>query len=143
MTPAELGFLKNHPIDALNAYAQSRRAILSTWKHFSRNSDGDESDAFRHFLWAGLLVRQLGDERAGEFLSAHEQVPPNGKLTDRISSEMDQWNNAEGMKVAKALLERGEFSLSRVEKEAYEAITQDRLKVLQSQGLGLTYPVNR
>lgn len=128
LTPAETDFIENHPIEALNAYAQSRRAILSTWKHF---------------VWAGLLTQQLGNNLAREFLSAHEQVTSNAKQTDRMSSEMDQWNNAEGVKSAKVLSEKGELSIGQLEKEAHEAITQGRLRVLQSQGAGLIYPVGQ
>jgi hypothetical protein len=143
LTPAEKTFIENHPIEALNAYAQSRRAILATWKNFGRNSDGDESDAFRHFVWAGLLTQQLGNSLASDFLAAHEQILSNAKQIDRMSSEMDRWNNDEGIKIAKAILAKGEFSLARVEKEARDAIAQGRLKVILPQGSGSNYPVAR
>ncbi len=30
------------------------------------------SDAFRHYVWSGLLVRDVGEDSAREFLNAHE-----------------------------------------------------------------------
>jgi hypothetical protein len=142
LTPAELSFIKDRPVEALNAYAQSRKAIFSTWKHFGRNLDSDESDAFRHFVWAGLLAQQLGDEIARDFLAAHEQLSGGAKRPDRLSAEMDRQNNVEGLKAAKYLSDQNDLSLSRLEREAYEAIMQGRLKVLQPKGKDLVYPIN-
>lgn len=41
----------------------------------SHGSIDDESDAFRHFVWAALLTKELGKARAKEFLDAHETDP--------------------------------------------------------------------
>ncbi|MEK6705858.1 MAG: hypothetical protein AABZ06_08715 [Bdellovibrionota bacterium] len=142
VTQSEATFIKSHPIEALNAYAQSRRAIISTWKHFGRNTEGDESDAFRHFIWAGLLLQQLGEARAREYLSAHEELAKNKTTSDKQASEMDKYNNQEGLRTAKSLAEKNKLSLAHLEKEALDAIAHDRLKIIRSQGKNTTYPVS-
>jgi len=142
LTPAEAAFIRAYPLDALNAYAQSRRAILSTWKYFGRNVEDDESDAFRHFIWAGLLSEQLGEARVREYLSAHEDIPANAAKAGSSGLEMDRYNNEEGLRAARALADKNELSLARLENEARNAIAQDKLNVLRSRGKTTIYPVS-
>ncbi len=139
LTPLEIEFIKGHPVDALNAYAQSHKAIASTWKYFGRNADRDESDAFRHFLWAGLLFQHLDESLTTDYLAAHEQILPSASAVDRASSEMDRYNNAAGLQVAKELAKRNELSLKNLEKSAYEALQLDRLRVINPKGKTSSY----
>ncbi|MEQ1877593.1 MAG: hypothetical protein ABL958_13190 [Bdellovibrionia bacterium] len=53
----------------------------------------DESDAFRHFVWAGLLANEFGRERAKEFLDAHETDPDRAqaRIADSKGAKMKKY----------------------------------------------------
>src|SRR6202043_3090235 len=94
LTQAEKNLISKHPVDALNAFRLKGDALDSTQRIFGKNGWNDESDAFRHFLWSGLMANSLGAERARQFLEAHEQAP------DQPPEEfkMDTFNNEQGLK---------------------------------------------
>ena len=143
LTSGEKIFIEAHPIEALNAYVQAQKAIASTWKHFGRNGEDDESDAFRHFVWAGLLTQQLDENLARQFLNAHEQLPKDPSKESVRSTEMDNYNNERGIHSAMELNTRGELNLQQLEKEAYSAIKSGKLKIITPKGNELIYPVSQ
>ncbi|MFN7728364.1 MAG: DUF6973 domain-containing protein, partial [Bdellovibrio sp.] len=70
LTPAEKNLVSKSPKDALNAYKQKNIAEKATSRNFPDQNLNDESDAFRHFLWAAFLTKELGKSKAQEFLDA-------------------------------------------------------------------------
>ncbi len=57
LTPVEKTLVKKYPREAIAVYKAKRAAETATERKFSRNDQGDESDAFRHFVWAGKKER--------------------------------------------------------------------------------------
>src|SRR5690606_13712781 len=64
LTPDEKKLMEKHPKDALTVFIQKTRAEMSSNRNFPDQGLNDESDAFRHFIWAGLLTKELGQEKA-------------------------------------------------------------------------------
>jgi hypothetical protein len=89
----------------------------------------DESDAFRHFVWAGLLTKELGTERAKEFLDAHE----TNRLQGLAEKNMDVFNNQQGQQIAEQLISKNKWSLREIESEGLRALREKRLEVLNPQ----------
>lgn len=143
LTPAEQIFIDTHPLEALNAYVQAQKAMASTWKYYGRNSEDDESDAFRHFVWAGLLTQQMGEDLAREFLDSHEQLSKNSGKESVRSGEMDTYNNNQGIMAAKELESRGELTLRQLEKQAYDAIKNGKTAIIPSKGSDSIYPMSQ
>jgi len=55
----------------MTVFIQKNRAEWSSGRNFPDQNLNDESDVFRHFIWAGLLTKELGSTKAKEFLNAH------------------------------------------------------------------------
>lgn len=51
------------------------------------------ADAFRHFIWSGLIANTVGSDRAFEFLKAHEDYAGN-PIEEK---NMDMHNNLKGI----------------------------------------------
>lgn len=57
LTPAEKKLADKNPKDAITVFVQKTRAEWSAGRNFPDQGMNDESDAFRHFIWAGLLTK--------------------------------------------------------------------------------------
>ncbi len=125
LTPAERKLVKKHPKDALTVFLQKTRAEWSSSRHFPDQGLNDESDAFRHFIWAGLLTKKLGQERAKEFLDAHEANP----LQSKEERNMDLHNNDRGQSAARKLIEDKNWSIEKLEEMGLEELRNKQLKV--------------
>lgn len=126
LTPAEKKLVEKNPEAALTAFTQKTRAEWSTGRNFPEQGLNDESDAFRHFLWAGLLTKELGPEKAKEFLDAHEANP----LQPDSERAMDQFNNEKGSASAQNLILNKKWSLENLEKDGLDSLKSKSLKVL-------------
>lgn len=133
LTPAEWKLLERYPLEALDGYVQSQKAIALTWLHFARNSGDDESDAFRHFMWAGLMTRELGVSLARQFSDAHEDLHNPSKKEMR-SSEMDRYNNGKGIQAELALESQGKASTGNLVDRALESLKNEELDVIRKKG---------
>ncbi len=76
--------------------------------------NGDQIDAFRHTYWMAKLTQTIGERKARKLGRAHEKGnyrdykkgnKEDGSLPDKISSDMDLYNNEVGIKVGKEQLE--------------------------------------
>lgn len=94
LTPAEKKLIEKYPTDILNVFTQKTRAEWSSRRNFPDQNMNDESDAFRHFIWAGLLTK--------EFLDAHED-DPDQPMSER---NMDLHNNNRGQYAAQELIKK-------------------------------------
>jgi hypothetical protein len=131
LTPEEREIVGRFPKDALIVFRQKEIAELATEKIFKRDAQKDESDAFRYFLWAGLLSKELGPDKAKLFLDAHESA---GRADDPDRA-MDLANNRAGLLAAEGLRKKGVLSQDGLEKAAMIEIRTNRLVILKSQGL--------
>ncbi len=126
LTPAERKLIEKSPEDALTAFIQKTRAEWSSNRNFPEQGLNDEADAFRHFIWAGLLTKELGPEKAKEFLNAHEANP----LQLDSEREMDQFNNNIGGSSAQMLISNKKWSIENLEKSALDSLRSKNLRVL-------------
>lgn len=106
LTDAERALASKRPVEALRAYQLSWEAESECKKIYKVSDTNDESDACRHYIWAGMMVNQFGTKLAQEFLNAHE-VDLEQPERER---EMDQANNKSGIDAALPLLKRKKFS---------------------------------
>ncbi len=86
----------------------------------------NEWPAFRHYVWSGLITRDLNESSAREFLNAHEENPRQ----PRIEKEMDEYNNERGILAAKKLLTTGAFEDEKLFQKAAEEISKSNLRIL-------------
>ncbi len=133
LTPAEKKLAENNPKDALTVFIQKTRAEWSAGRNFPDQGLNDESDAFRHFLWAGLLTKELGRAKATEFLEAHEADPDQPENERR----MDQQNNNRGQAAAEKLIEEKRWDLKNLESKGLDELRSKQLQVLKP---GLAIP---
>ena len=98
LTKDEKELIESHPADALNAYKLSYQAESICSNLYFRSDTNDESDACRHFAWAALMTRELGEKSAQLFLNAHEQQPRQPES----EKAMDLANNRAGVLAANA-----------------------------------------
>jgi hypothetical protein len=125
----ERELIAQHPKEAIQAFFQKEKAESASYKRFGRDTSDDESDAFRHFVWAGLLSKELGPDLAKEFLDAHEFGQ-----TGEPGSAMDLANNRAGLLTAEKLRREGKLNQDEVEKEAIKALKEKTLVVLKPKG---------
>jgi hypothetical protein len=127
LTPSEREMVGNYPSESVKAYRLSWDAE-SQCKTLYRTSDtNDESDACRHFVWAGLLAESMGSELAKKFLDAHEQEPNQPEQ----EKAMDLANNRAGLLVAKQMLREKRFSKPALLESFQEELNSNRLIVIK------------
>lgn len=104
-----------HPFVAKKALKVSQITRLKTDsiqknKILNGVGNGDQVDAFRHTYWMAGLAQAIGQRKAKRLGIAHEKGnkrdfkkgnKEEGSLPDRISSEMDLFNNEVGLKMGK------------------------------------------
>lgn len=130
LSNAEKNLIAKYPKDALFVYLAKGEAEQSTKRLFKFGPHNNEGDAFRHFVWSGLVTNKIGEEKARLFLDAHEQ-DPNQPTSQK---EMDSYNNDQGMAEANRLKKESSFSQENLEKGALKALREGKLKVLQLRG---------
>lgn len=133
LTPDEKKLVEKYPKEALIVFIQKIRAEQSSERNFPDQGLSDESDAFRHYIWAGLLMKELGTKRAKEFLNAHEEDPGQPKN----EKDMDTYNNERGLLTAEKLIKENKWSLDEFEKRGLDDLREKNLKVLRP---GLVIP---
>ena len=130
-TADEVSFAIKNPIEMNQARKLADKALASTLKIFKVNNRNDESDAFRHFIWSGLMTNKLGAETANKILNAHENNPDQSKR----DQEMDIFNNSQGIKAAIKLIKNKKFSMGNIEKEALSQLEKNNLKIINKTGV--------
>ncbi len=126
LIPQEKELVKQYPIEAAIVYFNSFIAEKAGDRFFPNSGANGPSDAFRHFAWAGLLTRDLGEEKARKFLNTHElkiDQPPQEKA-------MDEFNNERGIQTANQFLKKGSFDNDELYEKAAEEVKSGRLRVL-------------
>lgn len=126
LTPSEKNLVEKYPKDALTVFVQKNKAESSSSRNFPTQGLNDEGDAFRHYIWAGLLTSELGPEKALLFLEAHE----NNSLQPTEEKAMDTANNRAGILAAQNLLSDKSFDLKKLEQTALDALRERRMIVL-------------
>jgi len=130
LTSDERKLVEQYPREALIVFMQKQKAESATERVFGRDSQGDESDAFRHFVWAGYLAKELGPDSAKKFLDAHEAT----ERSEDPDRAMDLANNRAGLIAAERLSREKKLTDVEVEKEAIDALRTGTLSVLKPKG---------
>jgi len=133
LTSAEKALIDKYPKEALIVFIQKLNAESASSRNFPNQKLNDEGDAFRHYLWAGLLTKELGAEMAKTFLDAHEANP----LQTKEEKSMDLANNRGGILEAEKLQKLNKLDQSNLEKKCLEDLRGDKLIVIKP---GLTIP---
>jgi len=132
----ELELVKKFPLEALKVRTTEQDALEETQNRFGGNFRDDESDAFRHCYWSGLLAKRLGDSKQGpnqasafKWLNAHESCSRDPKGT-----AMDDHNNRVGTRLADDLFSKKQPEDRDLSNACYEALNEKQLEVLRPQG---------
>jgi len=134
LTQDEIKLVEQKPTEALIVYIQSHVAIESTIKVLGRNLPDDESDAYRHFVWAALITKELGEETARKFLEAHETAMP---YSDK-GRYMDLANDKAGINVALKLKNSNKLNQKNIEAEGLRAVLSGNLVIIKPRAHGGT-----
>jgi hypothetical protein len=130
LTPHERALVAEYPKDSLQVFLIKNEAEKMTAKVFERDSFNDESDALRHFLWAGLMLKKLGPDLAEKFLNAHE----SDSIDSTAEKSMDLANNRAGLIVAQRLIRDKKFSEENLLAEGLSSLKNGELVVLRRLG---------
>jgi hypothetical protein len=130
LTEIEKKLVKENPKEAFIVFLQKNTAEEETQKYFPKSLRNDEGDAFRHFVWAGLLTKELGVERARVYLDAHESYDANPEN----EKAMDLANNRAGILEAEKLIKDDKMNLENLERSAVRELGKKHLIVLEPQG---------
>lgn len=133
LTEDEKKLVEENPKDSLVVFIQKTKAESSSEENFPTQGLNDEGDAFRHYVWAGLLTKELGIEKAKKYLEAHEANP----LQPFKEREMDMANNKSGISSAEKLIKSNEFTPKKLYQMGLDDLRSGKLSVLKS---GLPIP---
>lgn len=93
LTDDEVKFCKENKVKCLKAYKESWNAEKLCLSIYPVGDMNDESDACRHYVWAILLSREIGEKDSETVLNAHENNPKEPKN----QQAMDLANNRLGL----------------------------------------------
>ncbi|WP_374078642.1 hypothetical protein [Bdellovibrio bacteriovorus] len=122
----EKELVTKYPVDAGKVAYLTALAGYVTRKNFPEDEHvNNKADAFRHYYWAGMVGKELGEEKGRKFLDAHEGSPENPTNEKR----MDLFNNNEGLKFSKSY--QGKNFEKDLEQSGLEKIKNRELKWLK------------
>lgn len=94
-------------------------AERETERRFGYNGRNDETDAFRHCMWSGLISKRISHSEALKFTTMHEMQDGN----DFVEKSMDLHNNKVGAEIGQNV-----GSERSIADECYKALQQGKLK---------------
>lgn len=94
-------------------------AERETERRFGYNGRNDETDAFRHCMWSGLISKRISHSEALKFTTMHEMQDGN----DFAEKSMDLHNNKVGAEIGQNV-----GSERSIADECYKALQQGKLK---------------
>jgi hypothetical protein len=128
LNQTERDLASKYPRQAVSAYLLSWEAESACKVLYKTSDTNDESDACRHYMWAGMLVHKIGSDLAEKFLDAHEQD------FDRPKKEktMDITNNKFGLVAGKKLIDKKSFTNDELLEQFKSDLESKRLVILRS-----------
>ncbi|MCA0932543.1 hypothetical protein LCM02_08770 [Lutimonas saemankumensis] len=104
-----------HPFKAKRALSISLRTIevrdsIKRTGIIGTDDNGGNLDAFKHTLWMAALTHKIGPNSSLKLGKAHEKGnyksylkgdPEDGILPDKVASDMDLYNNRQGIRIAR------------------------------------------
>lgn len=121
----EKWWVLGHPFKAKRAWNTSTRTLhitdsLKNTNSIGSDSNGGQLDAFKHAFWMASLTHKIGSKSALKLGKAHEKgnyktflkgESEDGVLPDKVSSDMDLYNNETGEYLASKNLGVSELQL--------------------------------
>lgn len=126
LNKAEKNLVKKSPIEAAIVFYNALIAEYKAEEFYPNSKPNGKSDAFRHYVWSGLLVRDVGEDSARTFLNAHEMTLGQSAA----EKSMDQFNNDQGINAAKDMLQKEYFDNAALMERAKKGLEGGTLKVL-------------
>jgi hypothetical protein len=127
LSAEERALTVKEPIKMWGAYKLTWRAEKICLRIYKASRTNEESDAFRHFVWAGLLFDKFGAEFTNQVLNAHEQNPRQ----PQVEKSMDLANNRLGLLVAQQLKSKGGFNEVPILKTFEDNLKQNRIIIIE------------
>lgn len=93
--------------------------VHSLERRFGYNGRNDETDAFRHCMWSGLISKRISHSEAMKFTTMHEMQDGN----DFAEKSMDLHNNKVGAEIGQNV-----GSERSIADECYKALQHGKLK---------------
>lgn len=136
-----------HPFKAEKAFQVSKETnrvadSIANSHLLDGDKAGGQVDAFRHAYWMARLHQEIGKSAAESLGKAHERENyltfkkgglEDGILPDKISSDMDLWNNQVGL----SLVSRGsKVSKTGLIYRIVNAIHQGKMKIIKKDEKG-------
>ncbi len=115
----EKRYVVNNPVRSYVIKECKDDAERETERRFGYNGRNDETDAFRHCVWSGLISKRISQVEAIKFTTMHEMQDGNSFS----EKSMDLHNNRVGADIGQ---EAG--SERTVADECYKALQQGKLK---------------
>jgi hypothetical protein len=132
LTTSERALISKEPMKMLKAYQISWKAESQCKQLYQSSKTNDESDACRHFVWAGLLTKEFTRKFAEQVLDAHEQEP----VQSEKERTMDVKNNQSGISAVESLLKSKKYSDKSTLDEFLRQLKSGRIVVLKPKQLG-------
>ena len=139
LSPPEKCWVIRHPFVAKKALKITEEARFVTKsvkqeKLLKGLGNGDQVDAFRHAFWMANLTFEIGRRRAKSLGESHEKGNykdykkrklEDGVIPDKISSDMDLFNNDVGIEIGK---QESGFNFK---KDVINAVKEGRCKIVK------------
>lgn len=132
-----------HPFVAKKAFnisqlARQKTDSIKKNNILKGNGNGGQVDAFRHTFWMAKLTNEIGKRRAKSLGNAHEKGNykdykkrrlEDGAVPDKISSDMDFFNNEVGIELGGNTNENLEFKV-------VELVRNGKCKIIKTDNSG-------
>lgn len=142
LSSPEKWWVISHPFKAKKAFKISLRALevadsIRQKNTIGKDNNGGKLDAFKHAFWMASLSHHIGSKSAIKLGKAHEKGnyksflngnPEDGILPDKISSDMDLFNNQAGSLIASNYSEASEIHLI---KRTIELLNKGGLRIIK------------
>ncbi|WKK66413.1 DUF6973 domain-containing protein [Lutimonas zeaxanthinifaciens] len=134
-----------HPFKAKKALETSLRTIqvrdsIKSLGIIGSDDNGGHLDAFKHTLWMVGLTHKIGPKSAIKLGKAHEKGnyksylkgdPEDGALPDKAASDMDLFNNEQGIRIAS---DNPQASEARIIAIILDELQTGSLRILKKEG---------
>jgi hypothetical protein len=147
LSSPEIHWIILHPFKAKKAFLISNDALRTTdsicnTDLLDKDKSGGQADAFKHSYWLAGLTQTIGERAAIKLGEAHEKGNykdykknklEDGFVPDKLSSEMDLYNNNMGTRIA---LENKDLNKSELIEIIIREIQEGKMKILKKDESG-------
>ncbi len=147
LSPPKRTWVLFHPFKATKSLKISKETnkvadSIAKTNLLDGDKNGGQVDAFRHAYWMARLTQEIGKRAARSLGKAHEKENylmykkrrlEDGSVPDKISSEMDLYNNEQGLKL---ISKKSKVSKNGLIYRIVNAIHQGKMKIIKKDKKG-------